>query len=151
MILNDEDRAKDSETRKEDAFSVQRNKFRGGKQRGDQNENILIERKAFVARNKSAQLAENEENSEINNGDALISNSSNITRNSDWIIDSGATQHMTYDLEGLCNYVEFKQPCLVNLGDNRSILAYGKGTYKVKAILGDGNKNISLQDVIVFT
>ena len=49
MILNDEDRAKDSETRKEDAFSVQRNKFRVGKQRGGQNENIFNRRKAFVA------------------------------------------------------------------------------------------------------
>ena len=44
--------------------------------------------------------------------------------------------------------LEFKQPCVVNLGDNRSILAYGQGTYKAKAVLGDGNKNISLQDVL---
>lgn len=47
MILNDEDRENDSKTRKDGAYSMQRNKFRSGKQRGVQNENI--KRKAFVA------------------------------------------------------------------------------------------------------
>ncbi len=28
-----------------------------------------------------------------------------------WIIDSGATQHMTYEQENLSEYVEFKRPC----------------------------------------
>ena len=49
---------------------------------------------------------------------------------SGWIIDSGATQHMTYERNNLSEYVEFKRPCRVNLGDNRVILAYGKGTYR---------------------
>ena len=46
---------------------------------------------------------------------------------SGWIIDSGATQHMTYESNDLSGYVEYKRPCRVNLGDNRVILAYGKG------------------------
>ena len=65
-----------------------------------------------------------------------------------WIIDSGATQHMTFDKSNLSDYVEFKQPCIVNLGDNRSILAYGKGTYRIVADLGDHVQNISLRDVL---
>ena len=36
---------------------------------------------------------------------------------SNWIIDSGATQHMTFEKDCLSDYVEFKQPCVVNLGD----------------------------------
>jgi len=48
---------------------------------------------------------------------------------SNWIIDSGATQHMTFEKDCLSDYVEFKQPCVVNLGDNCSILAYGKVNY----------------------
>ena len=35
-----------------------------------------------------------------------------------WIIDSGATQHMTFNIDSLSDYVEFKEPCTVNLGDN---------------------------------
>ena len=50
---------------------------------------------------------------------------------SGWIIDSGATQHMTYERENLSKYVEFKRPCKENLGDDRVILAYGKGTYRL--------------------
>ena len=40
-------------------------------------------------------------------------------------------QRMTYERNNLSEYVEFKRPCRVNLGDNRVILAYGKGTYRV--------------------
>ena len=68
--------------------------------------------------------------------------------NSGWIIDSGATQHMTFEKNQLPDYVEFKQLCTVNLGDNRSILAYGKVTYRIVADLGDRVQNISLRDVL---
>ena len=46
------------------------------------------------------------------------------------------------------NYAEFKKPCIVNLGDNRSILSYGKGTYHVKAAVDDHTQNLSLQEVL---
>ena len=55
---------------------------------------------------------------------------------------------MTYEKDQLFNYVEFKQPCTVNLGDDRSILAYGKGTYRIVADLGDRVQNISLRGVL---
>jgi hypothetical protein len=64
------------------------------------------------------------------------------------IIDSGATQHMTLERNRLSNYVEFKKPCSVHLGDNRSILAYGKGTYHVKAVVDDHIQHIELQEVL---
>ncbi len=54
---------------------------------------------------------------------------------------------MSFEKEKLSDYVEFKEPCIVNLGDNRSILAYGKGTYCIVADLGDRVQNISLRDV----
>ena len=43
--------------------------------------------------------------------------------------------------------MEFKKPCNVNLGDNRSILAYRKGTY-VKADLENHTQKLSLQEVL---
>ena len=72
----------------------------------------------------------------------------NVCGKSHWIIDSGATQHMTFEQDALVDYVEFKQPSIVNLGDNRSILAYGKGTYRIKAVVDDHIQNISLRDVL---
>ena len=41
-----------------------------------------------------------------------------------WLIDSGATRHMTFDRESLSDFIEFKQPSPVILGDSRSILAH---------------------------
>ena len=81
---------------------------------------------------------ENEQNH--SNEEALFT--SNAGDRCGWIIDSGATQHMTFERNRLSNYVEFKKPCSVNLGDNRSILAYGKGTYHVKAAVDDHTQNI---------
>ena len=55
---------------------------------------------------------------------------------------------MTLERNGLSNYVEFKKPCSVNLDDNRSILAYGKGTYHVKAGVESHTQKISLKEVL---
>ena len=82
------------------------------------------------------------------NDEALPVYTPHVIGKSDWIIDSGATQHMTFAKECLADYVEFKQPCVVNLGDNRSILAYGKGTYHVTAELDGHVQPISLRDVL---
>lgn len=57
---------------------------------------------------------------------------------------------MTFENDCLSDYVEFKQPCVVNLGDNRSILAYGKGNYRIKAVVDDYIKPLSLR-CVVFT
>ena len=89
-----------------------------------------------------------QEESEQNNADEEALYTSNDDDRCGWIIDSGATQHMTFERERLSNYVEFKEPCIVNLGDNRSILAYGKGTYHVKAAVDDHTQKISLQEVL---
>ena len=34
---------------------------------------------------------------------------------------------MTFERDHLSDFVDFKKPCEVNLGDNRAFLAYGKG------------------------
>ena len=67
---------------------------------------------------------------------------------SGWIIDSGATQHMTYERNNLSEYGEFKRPCRVNLGDNRVILAYGKGTYRACTDLNESSQKIALKNVL---
>ena len=94
---------------------------------------------------ESARRAEKNSDS-IAEDEALFT--SDRLNNSGWIIDSGATQHMSFEKGKLSDYVEFKEPCIVNLGDNRSILAYGKETYLIVADLGDCVQNISLRDVL---
>ena len=55
---------------------------------------------------------------------------------------------MTFERDHLTDFVEFKQPCKVNLGDNRTILAYGKGNYNLVADLDGYTQNISLKEVL---
>ena len=48
-----------------------------------------------------------------------------------WVIDSGASRHMTRQKELLHDYTEFKEPELVSLGDGRTVNAEGVGTVKL--------------------
>ena len=95
-----------------------------------------------------ARCAKEQGSESFHDDEALTSSLLNVCGKSDWIIDSGATQHMTFEQDALVDYVEFKQPSIVNLGDNRSILAYGKGTYRIKAVVDNYIQNISLRDVL---
>ena len=45
-----------------------------------------------------------------------------------WIVDSGASSHMTPVREIVVNYVEFEKPQMVCLGDGRMVEALGRGT-----------------------
>ena len=83
----------------------------------------------------SAEKVENSDPDEIINEEASVT--SDQVNDFEWIINSGATQHMTFDTDSLSDYIEFKEPCTVNLGDNGTILAYGKGTYHIVADLED--------------
>ena len=62
-----------------------------------------------------------------------------------WIIDSGATQHMTYDGAALSDYVECKHAVEITLGDNRVIYAYGKGIYRLTTDVYGHAQNIALK------
>ena len=72
----------------------------------------------------------------------------NTIAKSSCIIDSGATQHMSFERNCLLEYVEFKKLCVVNLGDSRTILAYGKGTCHITADINGHTQSISLRDVL---
>ena len=55
---------------------------------------------------------------------------------------------MIFAKDCLSNYATFKKPCIVDLEDIRSILAYGKGTYHVTAELDGCVQSISLRNVL---
>ena len=93
-----------------------------------------------------AEKVENSDPDEIINEEALVT--SDQVNDFEWIIDSGATQRMTFDIDSLSDYIEFKEPCTVNLGDNGTILAYGKGTYRIVADLEDKVQHTALHDVL---
>ena len=172
MLLNDSDRCNDAK-KCEDAFSIQRGKGKqsrgGGNQEKKQEKTFrgtcyFCQERGHFARDcpkrktqknskqakgkgkRSAHCAENQKGDDVANLEALIT--SDEDNKSGWIIDSGATQHMTFERNRLTDFVMFEQPCKVNLGDNRSILAYGKGIYNLVVDLNGHNQNIGLREVL---
>ena len=57
----------------------------------------------------------------------------------DWIVDSGASSHMTQSRELLVEYKEFNEPQKVCLGDGHAVKAFGSGNIQFKMIF-EGNK-----------
>ena len=94
----------------------------------------------------SAHCAKKEKHGNVVDNEAL--HTSDVENKSGWIVASGATQHMTFERDHLTDFVEFKKPWEVNLGDNRTILAYGKGNYDIIADLDGCIQNISLKEVL---
>ena len=62
-------------------------------------------------------------------------------KSDDWIIDSGASQHMTSSRDLLMNYQEFWEPEPVVFGDGRSVHALGTGEICITILLGTKEKD----------
>eukprot|EP00795_Rhopilema_esculentum_P015740 gene15740-biopygen5155 len=65
-----------------------------------------------------------------------------------WIIDSGASQHMSWCKERMVNFREFAVPEKVRLGDNRVVLAQGTGSVWVKVKVKGKWKPVELAEVL---
>ena len=71
-----------------------------------------------------------------------------IKKSRDWIIDSGASQHMTWDRGHLEDYHALDKPELVRLGDNHVVEGEGIGNVQIHVVLEDGRvENSVLCDV----
>ena len=60
------------------------------------------------------------------------------TQNNDWIIDSGASQHVTFECSVLHDYKNVEAPKLDGLDDGHAISAIGVGKVKVITQLHNG-------------
>lgn len=86
------------------------------------------------------------------NGGAAFTAGSNNARSSDafeWILDSGASKHMTCCKEFLVNFREFAKPQLVKVGDGRTVEALGIGNVRLemKFKMSD-SKFVTMYDVL---
>ena len=56
-----------------------------------------------------------------------------------WLVDSGASSHMTRQKELLVDYVEFGIPEKVALGDGKTVEAVGKGNVSLQMLFKENN------------
>lgn len=65
-----------------------------------------------------------------------------------WILDSGASDHMTFDRNSFVEYQSFVQPKVIRLGDEHTITAYGYGTVKLMAKINSGIRPLDLEQTL---
>ena len=66
-----------------------------------------------------------------------------------WIVDSGASKHMTCDKEILQDYQQFSKAQSVKLGDGRVVEALGLGSVKMRMTFKLSNvKTVTMYDVL---
>ena len=66
-----------------------------------------------------------------------------------WIVDSGASSHMTQRKELLVNYEEFDKPQKVSMGDGHMVEACGKGDIQFMMIFEkDRSKRVTMQNAL---
>lgn len=56
----------------------------------------------------------------------------------DWVVDSGASSHMTYLRRHLTNYEDLEEPRIIILGDGKETLAVGKGELEFESSDSEG-------------
>ena len=114
-------------------------------------QNSFKYKKAFKQNEHNAKTAENQ--GENTTDLQLFLMNTGQTRKGDdtqWVMDSGASQHMTANKHLLTNYPEFDVPETVRLGDGHTVEAYGSGQVKITVRISQ-NKDISTQlDKVLF-
>lgn len=169
MLLNDVERSVNTKA-KENAYTV-RGKYMKGKSNNNEKNGMVFRGKCHNCKEvghfardcpkrnmksggntfhqkekKNSAWYAQKEDALTNEEKALVA--TDLLNKSVWIIDSGATQHMTSEKDRLTEYIAFDKPSIVHLGDNRSILAFGQGTYHIVCDLGNRNQAIALHDVL---
>ena len=86
------------------------------------------------------------------NGKAKLSEvalkTGNTENSKEWWIDSGASQHMTYERKSIEDFHKFDEPLRIQLADNSCLYSYGKGDVYLTVMNGDTKVNIVLNDVL---
>lgn len=88
---------------------------------------------------RAKKAEEASESSDNDNGSGFVARDRQ-KRNEDWIIDSGASQHMTFQKEILRGYKRFQTPKAIGLGDGYTVEAVGVGDVKITRKSFRGNK-----------
>ena len=65
-----------------------------------------------------------------------------------WYIDSGATKHMTHQRDLITDFIEYKQPSRIYLGDKGVVKACGEGKVKLQCYDGSDDVTLTLNKVL---
>lgn len=78
----------------------------------------------------------------------MIGFSISLPSNDDWVVDSGASEHMIFDRSSFRSYVELDEPRSVRFGNNQFREGFGVGEVLVESRIGDSVRLVLLKDVL---
>ena len=94
-------------------------------------------------------ISEGESGSDTESDEKVFGVSSQPHNPNAWIVDSGASSHMTQRKELLVNYEEFNKPQKVSMGDGHMVEACGKGDIQFKMTLeNDRPKTVTMRGTL---
>jgi len=70
----------------------------------------------------------------------LATNTNSSIRTVDWLIDSGCTYHMYYDIGSFTNYSSYRAGIII--ADGTTIWIKGRGTIRMEWLLADGSSHV---------
>jgi hypothetical protein len=79
---------------------------------------------------------------------AFIANSTTSSNDENWVMDSGASHHMTSNRDLFTTFTNFDKPTSVELGNNHIIYAEGRGTIQMELEVKNRRMNGTLTDVL---
>ena len=99
------------------------------------------------AAKQKANLVNQQTSSKTKSSEFALKSANKPTGN-EWWIDSGASQHMTYDRKSIEDFEKFEKPLCIQLADNSCLYSYGKGNIYLTLLNGNEKVNIVLNDVL---
>ena len=104
--------------------------------------------KLFKSKHKAksaCMVSQGESHSDTESDETVFGASSQSHNPQDWIVDSGASSHMTKMKELLVNYAEFDNPQKVGMGDGNTVEAHGRGDiYFTLTLENDMSKKVTM-------
>ena len=104
--------------------------------------------KRIRSKHRARKAEDTREDSDSGEGQAFVATMGLKAQSQDWIIDSGASRHMTFRKEVLYDYKEFEVPEHVGLGDGRTVKALGTGRVKFITQLRHRRRTGWMMDVL---
>lgn len=101
-------------------------------------------------RRRSKGKASNNDNktSSSQNGNVAFFGAHRKHKSSDWILDSGASQHMCNDKHFFHELKCLQVPCNITIGDSSCFSAKGQVNVSVKSFVGENCREVKINDVL---
>ena len=99
---------------------------------------------------KAETVAEEATESESENGTNAFTAGKDRSHRGRWLVDSGASSHMTWDKELLTDYQEFETPEKISLGDGRQVDALGAGNVHFKMLFRVSQPKMSVMYRVLY-